>query len=104
MQYVEMTAHNCKSVHAPGVAWPKYVAPEKRGRSRLHIKTEILDLLKYGAALTAEEIRDEICGPLATVQTNLYLLLASGYLSATKRKLTKRKPINVYSIVAQTQH
>lgn len=91
-------------MHAPGVAWPEYVEPEKRGRSRLHIKTEILDLLKYGAALTAEEIRNEICGPLATVQTTLYLLLASGYLSATKRKLTKRKPINVYSIVAQTQH
>ena len=96
-----MIAHQCKTVHVQGVAWPEYVEPEKR-KSRLHnVKTEIIYLLKNGAAMTAEEIRNEVLGPLATVQTNISSMLASGYLTAEKRKLTKRKPINVYSIVVQ---
>ena len=104
MQYVEMTAHNCKSVHAPGVAWPEYVAPEKRGKSFNRrrpnkVKAQILDLLKHGSA-NSEEIQVEIGGPLATIQTNLYSMRVSREIVATKRKSKRGKLVNFYSMVA----
>ena len=104
MQYVEMTAHNCKSVHAPGVAWPEYVAPEKRGkafnrRRPNKVKAQILGLLKHGSA-NAEEIQEEIGGPLATIQKNLYSMRISREVVATKRKSKRGKLVNFYSMVA----
>ena len=104
MQYVEMTAHNCKSVHAPGVAWPEYVAPEKRGKSFNRrrpnkVKAQILDLLKHGSA-NSEEIQAEIGGPLATIQTNLYSMRVSREIVATKRKSKRGKLVNFYSMAA----
>ena len=104
MQYVEMTAHNCKSVHAPGVAWPEYVAPEKRGkafnrRRPNKVKAQILDLLKHGSA-NAEEIQAEVGGPLATIQKNLYSMRVSREVVAIKRKSKRGKLVNFYSMVA----
>ena len=104
MQYVEMTAHNCKSVHAPGVAWPEYVEPEKRGksfdrRSPNRVRAQILDLLKNGSA-NASEIQEEIGGPLATILKKLYCMRVRGEIAAIKRKSRRGKQVNFYTMVA----
>ena len=104
MHYVEMTAHACQTVHAPGVAWPKYVAPEKRGKAfNRHrpnkVKAQILGLLKHGSA-NSEEIQAEIGGPLATIQRNLYFMRISREVVAIKRKSKRGKLVNFYSMVA----
>jgi predicted transcriptional regulator len=102
ISYYEITAHACRSVHVPGVAWPEYVESNQlKRRSQDKVKTQILDLLKYGAALTTQEILDEIRGPLTTIQANLYSMRILGEIQAAKRKLPLGKPINVYSLNAE---
>jgi predicted transcriptional regulator len=100
ISYIEMTAHACRSVHVAGVGWPEYVESRLHRRSQEKVKTQIIDLLKYGAALTTHEILDEIRGPLSTIQANLYSLRLCGAILATKRKVPIGKPLNVYSLNA----
>lgn len=104
MQYIEMIAHRCKSVHAPGVSWPQCAAPPPPRKSislqskSLVVKEQIIELLSSGAKLTAKGVQAGIGWPLSTTQKNLYVLTSIGMIKATKIELTRGKPVNIYSL------
>lgn len=103
INYYEMTAHACATVHVPGVAWPEYVAeldgiaPFKKRKPHT-IKAQIIDLLKDGRHYTSPQIRSQIGGPKSSMQTILYQLRVQKIISAEFRNTGKGKPMYFYSM------
>lgn len=104
MQYVEMIVHNCKSVHAPGVAWPEYAVPETR--AQVHIKHKrgamkkiILAFLDDGGTYSSRDINDAVGGPVTSTRTFLLVLETEGEVEVTYARNRHKRPINLYTRV-----
>jgi hypothetical protein len=102
MQYVEMIAHACRTVHAPGVEWPEWIAPEDRPviyvkRKPGIMKKSILAFLDGGGTHTSDEINNVVGGPIMSTRTCLLILANAGEIEVTVSKNWQGRPINIYT-------
>lgn len=102
MQYADLIAHTCESVHVPGVAWPEWIAPEDRPiiyvkRKPGIMRKSILAFLDNGGTYTSEQVNNVVGGPIISARKCLLILATKGEVEVTHARNWQNRSINLYT-------